>query len=96
MREFNTSVQCDPEIHYTLIRKDHIAKNKEHVKKGRFFTIFAPRQTGKTTYFRILLQQLTDTHIAYQTFSYSFCQLTHFKKRKILSCSSFLHIRVFK
>jgi len=63
MREFNTSGPCDPEIHYTLIRKNLIVKGQEHVRKGRFFTIFGPRQTGKTTYFRLLLQKFTDTHI---------------------------------
>jgi hypothetical protein len=29
---------------------------KEKVRKGRYFTLFAPRQTGKTTYFQLLLE----------------------------------------
>jgi hypothetical protein len=30
------------------------------VAKGRFFTLFAPRQSGKTTYFQLLLAELQD------------------------------------
>ncbi|OAD24130.1 hypothetical protein THIOM_000021 [Candidatus Thiomargarita nelsonii] len=40
------------------MREALIAKGKEKVRKGRYFTLFAPRQTGKTTYFQLLLSQL--------------------------------------
>ena len=63
MRRFNTSGPCDPEKHYTLMRESLLLRGKEHVDNGRFFTIFAPRQSGKTTYFQLLLQQLQDTYI---------------------------------
>jgi len=58
MREFNTSGPCNPALHYTVMREALIAKGKEKVRKGRYFTLFAPRQTGKTTYFQLLLSQL--------------------------------------
>jgi len=59
MREFNTSGPCNPALHYTVMRESLIAKGKEYVRKGRFFTLFAPRQSGKTTYFQLLLTELT-------------------------------------
>jgi len=58
MREFNTSGPCNPTEHYTVMRHALIAEGKEKVRKGRYFTIFAPRQSGKTTYFQLLLAEL--------------------------------------
>ncbi|QTA77922.1 NTP hydrolase p-loop-containing [Desulfonema limicola] len=62
MREFNTTGPCDPDIHYTVMRENLISKGIEKVKKGRFFTIFAPRQSGKTTYFQLLIRKLRDNY----------------------------------
>ena len=56
MREFNTSGPCDPALHYTVMREALIAVGAEKVRKGRYFTLFAPRQSGKTTYFQLLLE----------------------------------------
>ncbi|MCB0064412.1 MAG: AAA-like domain-containing protein, partial [Caldilineaceae bacterium] len=58
MREFNTSGPCDPAKHYTVMRETLIAKGQALVDRGRFFTIFAPRQSGKTTYFQLLFPHL--------------------------------------
>lgn len=58
MRYFNTSGPCNPNEHYTVMRKALIAKGQDKVQKGRYFTIFAPRQSGKTTYFQLLIQEL--------------------------------------
>jgi hypothetical protein len=58
MREFNTSGPCDPALHYTVMREALIAEGMEKVRKGRYFTLFAPRQTGKTTYFQLLLESV--------------------------------------
>ncbi len=54
MRRFNTSGPNIPEQHYTIVRYDLIAKGRELVHDRRYFTIWAPRQTGKSTYFRQL------------------------------------------
>lgn len=59
MRIFNTSGACVPEEHYTVMRETLVAQGEELVARGRFFTIFAPRQTGKTTYFQLLFRQLS-------------------------------------
>lgn len=58
MREFNTSGPNIPSRHYTLQRKELIAKGEKLVKNERYFTIWAPRQTGKSTYFRQLASEL--------------------------------------
>ena len=53
-RYFNTSGPNDPRRHYTLARLDLIAHGLDLVKEDRYFTIWAPRQTGKSTYFQML------------------------------------------
>ena len=58
MRIFNTSGPCDPAQHYTLMRERLVAQGEDLVAGGRFFTIFAPRQAGKTTYFQLLFRRL--------------------------------------
>lgn len=58
MRIFNTSGPCDPARHYTVMRERLVAQGEVLVAGGRFFTIFAPRQAGKTTYFQLLFRQL--------------------------------------
>ena len=58
MRQFNTSGPNIPVEHYTLPRLDWIEKGKELVHLKRYFTIWAPRQTGKSTYFRFLAEAL--------------------------------------
>ena len=58
MRKFNTSGPNILKEHYTIIRKNIINKGIELVKEKRYFTIWAPRQTGKSTYFRLLASEL--------------------------------------
>ncbi len=58
MRYFNTSGPCNPEKHYTVIRQQLIAEGLDKIERGRYITIFAPRQAGKTTYFQLLLEEL--------------------------------------
>ncbi|MCP4699974.1 MAG: ATP-binding protein, partial [Gammaproteobacteria bacterium] len=58
MREFNTTGPCDPALHYTVMREALMAVCIEKVKKGRYITLFAPRQSGKTTFFKLLLNAL--------------------------------------
>lgn len=58
MRYFNTSGPCDPREHYTVMRRELIAEGRAKVHRGRYLTIFAPRQAGKTTYFKLLLSEL--------------------------------------
>ncbi len=58
MRYFNTSGPNIPEKHYTIQRIELINKGIKLVNDERYFTIWAPRQTGKSTYFRQLAVEL--------------------------------------
>ena len=58
MREFNTSGPNIPKQHYTIERNNLISRGISLVKKERYFTIWAPRQTGKSTFFRQLAEKL--------------------------------------
>lgn len=58
MKSFNTSGPNIPIQHYTLPRKSLIAQGLGLVRNSRYFTIWAPRQTGKSTYFRLLIDDL--------------------------------------
>ena len=57
-RYFNTSGPNIIAQHYTLMRPKMVAKGLDMVRKDRYFTIWAPRQTGKSTYFRLLATEL--------------------------------------
>ncbi|MGA1825419.1 MAG: ATP-binding protein [bacterium] len=57
-RTFNTSGPNIPEEHYTIMREDLIKKGIDLVQRQRYFTIWAPRQTGKSTFFRLLAKKL--------------------------------------
>jgi predicted AAA+ superfamily ATPase len=60
MKEFNTSGPNISEQHYTIQRKELIIKGLKLVEKERYFTIWAPRQTGKSTYFGQLTEKLEE------------------------------------
>jgi AAA-like domain len=58
MKQFNTSGPNIISKHYTLSRTKYIEKGLDLVSDDRYFTIWAPRQTGKSTYFRQLAEVL--------------------------------------
>ena len=58
MRYFNTSGPNILNEHYTLMRSNLIEEGSIKVRSNRYFTIWAPRQTGKSTYFRLLADKL--------------------------------------
>lgn len=58
MRYFNTSGPCITKEHYTLQRELLLNTGVDLVERKRYFTILAPRQTGKSTYFRLLKEAL--------------------------------------
>ena len=59
-RYFNTSGPNNPKRHYTLLRSKLIQKGIDLVENLRYFTIWAPRQTGKSTYFLLLKDKLIE------------------------------------
>jgi hypothetical protein len=75
-KEFNTSGPNIPERHYTLGRNLLIEKGKTLVYNERYFTLFAPRQSGKSTYFKMLGEQLKAEgyKVCYTNFEYFYQQ----------------------
>jgi len=57
-RLFETRGPVDPARNYVVPRQAEIAELVERIKLGRYIVIFAPRQTGKTTFFRWALDAL--------------------------------------
>jgi hypothetical protein len=57
-RIFETRGPVDSSRHYTVSRQHEIAQLIKRIKQGRYIVIFAPRQTGKTTFFRWTLDAL--------------------------------------
>ena len=60
MRTFGTYGPVNREEHYVVSRTEELADFINRVKLGRYIVIFAPRQTGKTTFFQWALEMLTD------------------------------------
>ena len=59
MRRFGTQGRLYPGRHYIVSRAEEIADFRVRVEEGRYIVLFAPRQTGKTTFFRFALDALT-------------------------------------
>ncbi|RKU20226.1 hypothetical protein C6503_06545 [Candidatus Poribacteria bacterium] len=58
MRRFGTHGRVRPEQHYIVSRSKEIADFISRIKDGKYIVLFAPRQTGKTTFFRLALEVL--------------------------------------
>ncbi|MYC75548.1 hypothetical protein F4X10_07260 [Candidatus Poribacteria bacterium] len=58
MRRFGTQGPVNPEQHYVVPRTGELTEFIKRVKEGRYIVIFAPRQTGKTTFFYAALDIL--------------------------------------
>jgi len=56
MRYFNTYGPVNAREHYVVPRSALVADLVEQIERGAYFTIYAPRQMGKTT----LLRRLRD------------------------------------
>jgi hypothetical protein len=84
-RIFETRGPVDPTQHYVVSRQTEIAQLIERIKLGRYIVIFAPRQTGKTTFFRWALDRLEAEDESYFTIQLDF------QIYKSLSTSAFYH-----
>ena len=60
MRYFNSSGPNVIADHYTLMRPELVEEGLLKIHKSRYFTIWAPRQTGKSTYFQLLSDRLRE------------------------------------
>lgn len=59
MRTFGTQGPVNLKENYVVSRTDEIADFVDRVKRGKYIVLFAPRQTGKTTFFRASIDTLT-------------------------------------
>ena len=93
MRRFGTRGRVSPDKHYVVPRTEEISDYIDLIRDGRYIVLFAPRQTGKTTFFRMAIETLTteeDTYFPIQL---------NFEAYKNLTASGFydaLHKRVGK
>ena len=58
MRSFGTTGRVRPEQHYIVPRTEEVADFIHRVEGEKYIALFAPRQTGKTTFFRLALEAL--------------------------------------
>ena len=58
MRWFETRGPVYREDNYVVARKDELADFIKRIERGRYIVLFAPRQTGKTTFFQNALDSL--------------------------------------
>ena len=58
MRCFETRGPVYPEDNYVVTRTDELSDFVNRLEKGRYVVLFAPRQTGKTTFFHRALDTL--------------------------------------
>ncbi len=86
MREFNTSGPNIDRRHYTINRTSLIEEGVALVQEERYFTIWAPRQTGKSTYFRQLAKEL-------QTLNY---KVVHLNVESYLDATKEIFLEILK
>lgn len=64
-RRFGTQGRLYPEDNYLVPRTVEGADFIRRVKEGKYIVLFAPRQTGKTTFFQLALEELITTDPTY-------------------------------
>ena len=72
MREFGTQGPVNSKDHYVVSRSEELADYINRVKQGRYIVLFAPRQSGKTTFFQEVLKTLTDDANVYFSIQLNF------------------------
>ena len=72
MRRFGTQGPVHLEKNYIVNRSAELDDFIERVKDGRYIVLFAPRQSGKTTFFRWSLDTFTTKDDAYFTIRLDF------------------------
>ncbi len=55
----------NPDQHYVVTRTEELTEYIKRIKEGRYIVIFAPRQTGKTTFFYAAMDILAAQELTY-------------------------------
>jgi hypothetical protein len=66
LRTFETRGPVDPNRNYVVPRTEEVADLVYRINDGRYIVIFAPRQTGKTTFFQWALDRLDESYLPIQ------------------------------
>ena len=64
MRRFGTQGPVNSQEHYVVSRTEEIADYIKRAEEGKYIVLFAPRQTGKTTFFQAALETLAANNTA--------------------------------
>ncbi|OQY08711.1 MAG: transcriptional regulator, partial [Marinitoga sp. 4572_148] len=63
MRTFCTSGPVDKKTCYYVERPDIMTEALDHIENWRYFTVSAPRQSGKTTLLRNIVERIKDKYL---------------------------------
>ena len=72
MKTFGTEGPVSPEKNYIVSRTAELTDFIDRIKQGKYLVIFAPRQTGKTTFFQAALNTLATEEPIYFPISLNF------------------------
>ena len=65
MKTFGTQGPVHPAENYVVPRTEEVADFINRVREGKYIVLFAPRQTGKTTFFQYALDALAAEELTY-------------------------------
>jgi len=85
-RSFETRGPVDPNRNYAVPRTEEIADLVQRIKDGRYIVIFAPRQTGKTTFFRWALDALVENDDTYVPIKLNFEAYKNISPEEFYTC----------
>jgi len=65
-KTFQTAGPIIPSENYFVERREETADLISRIEHGKYIVIFAPRQTGKTSFFRQALDKLSENNSYFQ------------------------------
>ena len=77
MKSFGTSGRVYPDKNYVVLRTEQTVDFIDRIIEGKYIVLFAPRQTSKTTFFRLALQSLAKEDKNYIPIQLDFQTLRH-------------------
>ena len=87
MKRFGTEGRLYPEDNYIVPRTKETVDFIARIKQGKYIVLFAPRQTGKTTFFRLALDALTTEDLTYLPIQLNFEEYEDATAADFYACS---------